>query len=66
MSWKCKKCGCEYFNIDCEITYHQSELDERGEIDDYKLSNKETLQYVCFECNNSSENLEEIASWEDE
>ena len=52
MSWKCKKCGCEYFNIDCEITYHQAELDERGEIDDYKLSNKETLQYVCFECNN--------------
>ena len=66
MAWKCKKCGCEYFNIDCEATYHQTELDKYGKIDDYKLVDKEMLQYVCFECGNSSEDLEDIAEWSEE
>ena len=69
MSWKCKECGCEYFNVDCEVTYYQADLDEYKKIDNYKLSEKEMLQYMCFECGNSSEILEEIAEqkeWEDE
>jgi hypothetical protein len=66
MSWRCKKCGCEYFNIDCEATYHQAELDEYENIDSYKLVDKEMLQYVCFECGNSSEDLENVAEWSEE
>ena len=51
--WKCKKCGCNEFiqHIVGGLSYIK-EINEYGEI-------------FCKECENTGEEIEEIADWEE-
>ena len=68
MSWKCKKCGSiNDITVIKTINYHNCKLDSEGSIVDC-LGDRtgNTEGYWCENCNNESEELEELAEWEDD
>lgn len=65
--WKCKKCGCDRFNIWFR-GYMEADFDS-AEITEYY---QDTMQLVredfveCIDCGNKSKKIEEIADCEEE
>lgn len=57
--WKCKECGDE---IICDVS-GWGFVDKNGQIEE--AQDFELEKYRCSECGAKSENLEEIAVWED-
>lgn len=46
---KCKKCGCDVFGVNENITYKAS-INEKGILESYKVSSQDIESIYCWEC----------------
>ena len=68
--WKCKECGSKEIIGEVIGKFRGSGTpDKTGKIqnvdDDFEILDSSTRGFTCCECGNESENIEDIAEWED-
>ena len=66
MGWRCRNCYCNVFDIEYIMKRNQVKLDKYQNIITFSKLDEEIEQFVCHNCENSSEDLEDIAEWSEE
>ena len=66
MGWRCKLCKSDKFNIEYVERDIQATLDKNKNVVSCYHEIKEVDIYICDECGNSSDDLEDIAEWSEE
>ena len=63
MGWRCRNCYCNVFDIEYIMKRSEAKLDKYQNIITFSELDEEIEQFVCHNCENSSEDLEDIAEW---